>query len=131
MSNKMPQISESEWQVMKVLWQNPGLTAAQVSDEVSKENDWSSGTTRTYLRRLVAKEALRFERDKNDSRIYYYYPIISETEAIEHESKSLLGRIVKGKAGIVLASLIKDSDLTPEDINELESILNQRRDEEQ
>ena len=51
-------------------------------------------------------------RSENDSRIYYYFPVISEKEALEYESKSFLKRIVKGKAGVVLASLIKDSDLT-------------------
>ena len=124
MSKKTPQISESEWQVMKVLWNSPGLSAAQVSNEVSKENNC---TTRTYLRRLIDKGALRFEQDKNDNRIYYYYPIVDEKDALEYESKSFLNRIVKGKAGVVLASLIKNSHLTNEDINELENILNQRR----
>jgi BlaI family transcriptional regulator, penicillinase repressor len=130
MNSNTPQISEAEWQVMKVLWSNPGLSAAQVSNEVSKENNWSSGTTRTYLRRLIDKGVLRFEQDKNDSRIYYYYPIINEKDALEHESKSFLSRIVNGKAGVVLASLIKSSDLTNQDITELENILNQRRNED-
>ncbi|MES9144011.1 BlaI/MecI/CopY family transcriptional regulator, partial [Cutibacterium acnes] len=126
MKNNVPQISEAEWQVMKVLWKTPGLSAAQVSVEVSKENTWSSGTTRTYLRRLIDKGALRFEQDKNDSRIYYYYPTINDNEALEYESKSFLSRIVKGKVGVVLASLIEESDLTNEDIIELEDILSQR-----
>lgn len=130
MKSNTPQISEAEWQVMKVLWNNPGLSAAQVSDEVSKEKSWSSGTTRTYLRRLIDKRALRYEQDKNDSRIYYYYPIINEKDALENESKSFLSRIIKGKAGIVLASLIKSSELTNQDITELESILSQRRNED-
>lgn len=130
MKSNTPQISEAEWQVMKVLWNSPGLSAIQVSNEVSKENNWSSGTTRTYLRRLIDKRALRFEQDKNDSRIYYYYPIIDEKDALENESKSFLSRIVKGKAGIVLASLIKSSELTEDDIVELENILNRRRNDE-
>lgn len=130
MNKNTPQISTAEWQVMKVLWQKPGLTAAQVFSEVSKENNWSDGTTRTYLRRLIEKGALSFEQDKSDSRIYYYIPIIKEQEAMEIESKSFLNRIIKGKAGLVLASLIKSSDLTDADIIELENILKQRRGEE-
>ena len=127
MNNKVPQISEAEWQVMKVLWNRPGLSAAQVSNEVLKENNWSDGTTRTYLRRLIDKGVLRYEQDSSDSRIYYYFPTIDEKDALEHESKSFLSRIVKGKAGIVLASLIEGSDLSDKEIKELEEILLKRR----
>lgn len=130
MRNKIPQISEAEWQVMKVLWNKPGLSAAQVSNEVLKDNNWSDGTTRTYLRRLIDKGALRYEQDKSDSRIYYYFPIIEERAALEYESKSFLSRIVKGKASVVLASLIESSDLSDKDIKELENILQKRRDKQ-
>lgn len=124
---KSIQISDAEWQVMKVLWQAPGLSAAQVAAEVVKENNWSDGTVRTYLRRLIDKGALIYEQDKSDSRIYYYFPIMDEKVAIEAESKSFLKRIVNGKAGLVLASLIKKTELTDNEIAELEEILKQRR----
>lgn len=51
---------------MRVLWEKPGLSAVQVHNEVSKENHWSDGTTRTYLRRLVEKGAVRYQQDEND-----------------------------------------------------------------
>jgi len=128
MKGKIPQISEAEWQVMKVLWKNPGLSASQVCKEVMKEwGNWSDGTIRTYLRRLIDKGAIRYEQDKNDSRIYYYFPIINEKDALKQESKSFLDKIIKDKAGLVLSFLIKDSDLTDEEINELENILKEKR----
>lgn len=124
---KSIQISEAEWQVMKVLWETPGLTAAQVAARISKEYRWSDGTIRTYLRRLMEKGALKFEQDKADSRIYYYFPSIDQESALDQESKSFLRRIIKGKAGIVLASLIEETELTENEITELEKILRQRR----
>lgn len=124
---KSLQISEAEWQVMKVLWQYPGLCASKVTTEVSKENNWSDGTTRTYLRRLIDKGALRYEQDRADSRIYYYFPIIDENSAMKSEGKSFLKRIVKGKVGIVIASLIEETELSDKEIAELENILKQRR----
>lgn len=124
---KSLQISEAEWQVMKVLWKCPGLCASQVTLEVSRENNWSDGTTRTYIRRLIDKGALKYEQDKADSRIYYYFPIIDEKIALESESKSFLKRILKGNAGIVLASLIEETELSDKEITELENILKERR----
>ena len=121
MKNKKLQISEAEWQVMKVIWKNPGLSALEISNEVLKENKWSDGTTRTYLRRLINKGVIRYEQDKNDSRIYYYFPAISEKDALEHESKSFLSKFVKGRPGLFLLPA-KNTDLTDEDISELEHI---------
>lgn len=123
------QISEAEWQIMKVLWHKPGLSAAQVYNEISKENKWSDGTTRTYIRRLIDKEALRYEQDRTDSRVFYYYPAIEEKDALESESRSFLNRIVKGRTGVAIATLIKNSELTDDEITELETILKQRRGE--
>ncbi len=127
--DKKFQISEAEWQIMKVLWKSPGLSAVQVSAEVRKENPWSDGTTRTYLRRLISKGVLRYEQDKTDSRIFYYFPVIDEKDAVESESKTFMNRIVSGRAGVALASLIRNSELTEEEISELETILKQRRGE--
>lgn len=126
MEGKIPQISPAEWQVMKVLWENPGLSAVQVHNEVSKENRWSDGTTRTYLRRLVEKGAVRYQQDENDSRIYYYFPAISQEEALKQKSRSL-SKMIKDKMGLVLAFLVKDSELTDKEIEELENLLREKR----
>jgi len=126
METNIPQISPAEWQVMKVLWEHPGLTAVQVHNEVCKENHWSDGTTRTYLRRLVEKGAVRYRQDENDSRIYYYFPVISQEEALKQKSRSL-SRIIKDKMGLVLAFLVRESELTDEEIEELENLLKEKR----
>lgn len=124
--DKSIQISEAEWQIMKILWSRPGITASQVVEEAAKSSQASDGTIRTYLRRLLDKGALRFEQDSFDSRIYYYYPLVSENEAMACESQSFYKRIMKGKAGVVLASLIEASELSEEEIEALESLLKRK-----
>jgi len=42
--------------------------------------------------------------------LYYYFSVIIEEQALKHESR-VFSRMVKGKLGLILASLIEDSDL--------------------
>lgn len=126
-SKAIPHISEAEWEVMKVLWNNPGATANQVVTTLKKSYSWTDGTIRTYLRRLVKKTAVRYEIDSQDNRIYYYYPTVDESDAVAHESKSFFRRVFNGEAGIALSSFIKDAELSSDDIQELENIIRQKK----
>ena len=54
-------ISESEWQVMKVLWGEAPRTLPEILDSL-RDTDWSKTTIQTYLARLVKKGALFTKR---------------------------------------------------------------------
>ena len=47
-------ISESEWQVMKVLWGEAPRTLPEILDSL-RDTGWSKTTIQTYLARLVKK----------------------------------------------------------------------------
>lgn len=59
---KVPRISESEWEVMKVLWESSPLTANDIVEVLSKRASWQRETIRTLINRLVQKKAVRFEK---------------------------------------------------------------------
>ena len=46
-----PRISESEWEILSVLWRKAPLTAAQVL-ALLPEKAWKLNTVRTFLARL-------------------------------------------------------------------------------
>ena len=54
-------ISESEWQVMKLIWSDPPQTLPELLDKLSG-TAWSKTTIQTYLARLVKKGALTTRR---------------------------------------------------------------------
>ena len=70
-------ISESEWQVMKVLWGEAPRTLPEILDSL-RDTDWSKTTIQTYLARLVKKGALTTERQ---GRGYLYFPAVAQDEA--------------------------------------------------
>ena len=79
-------ISESEWQVMKIVWNNSPQTLPEILDRL-KGTDWSKTTIQTYLARLVKKGALSTKRQGKG---YLYYPAVSECDCqhIKQNSRS-------------------------------------------
>ena len=60
---KIP-ISDSELEVMKVLWDKAPRTLPQVVEAVRRVNPWESVTVKTLLNRLVRKQAVRQEGER-------------------------------------------------------------------
>ena len=55
---RTPKISEAEWEVMKVLWEDSPKTANDIVEELTGTTSWKRETIRTLINRLVAKKAL-------------------------------------------------------------------------
>ncbi len=80
-------ITEAEWPIMKVLWLRPTATAAEIVAEVTGERAVAMRTIKTLIRRLVAKNAVGFEVDEHDSRLYHYRALVSKEEAMEEKNE--------------------------------------------
>lgn len=121
----MPQISDSEWEVMKVLWANSPSTANEVLDELVKSISWKPTTVKTLLSRLVKKKAVDFEKR---NRTYYYYPLVTQDECVKAESKSFLKRVYGGALKSMIANFLEIQDLSAADIEDLKNILDEMKD---
>ena len=58
-------ISEAEWEVMRVLWSNSNVTSKLVIETLSEEKKWSASTIKTLLSRLVDKNILQTKKIGN------------------------------------------------------------------
>jgi BlaI family penicillinase repressor len=122
-----PRISEAEWTVMKVLWDSSPLTANEVVEALSGKTAWKSKTVRTLLNRLVAKEALKFDKK---GREYLYRPAVSEAFCIKAETKSFLRRSGAGALKPVLAAFLEEEQLSEKEIAELKQLLKEKGERE-
>jgi BlaI family transcriptional regulator, penicillinase repressor len=121
---QIPKISEAEWEVMKVVWENSPCTSNQIIDALAQSTDWSPKTIKTLINRLVNKNVLGY---KEDGRRYLYYSLIQEDECIKAENQSFLSKVYNGALKSLLVSFIKESDLSKEDIEDLKRILDERK----
>lgn len=119
--NKPIQISDAEWEIMKVLWQQPGMNASEVTDALAGEKNWHPKTIRTMLNRLTAKGVLK---TKIVDKLYRYIPTVSREECISAASTSFLNRVFDGAVTPMVAHFVDKSPLSKEDKEELLNILN-------
>jgi BlaI family penicillinase repressor len=119
----MPKISESEWEVMRVLWAESPLTANKIVEKLSTTTHWKATTIRTLVNRLAEKYALGYEKK---GREFHYYPLVTEVECIREESHSFLRRVYRGALKPILAAFMENEELSPEDIEELKRILDKK-----
>lgn len=117
-----PKISESEWEVMNIIWEKAPLGAAEVIMALT-DKEWSSRTIKTLLSRLVKKGALSFVKEKNR---YIYEPVFKKEEFIKKEGESFLSKIKEKLSFPVLLNFVKESDLSREEIETLRKILDKR-----
>jgi len=117
---KLPKISAAEWEVLKVVWEQPFLSAGEVADKLSSQKDWHPRTVKTLLARLVKKGALVYKADGNR---YLYEPKVKKEDVIKRESQSFLDRVFDGVTVPMLAHFVKTARMSPEEIQQLKKIL--------
>lgn len=113
-------ISQSELDVMDVLWADSPLGASEVAGRLAESKDWNIRTIKTLLSRLVEKGALSTE---TEGRRYLYAPLISKDSYAASATRRLSDRLFGGRAAPLVMHLAKDDGLTPSDIAELETLL--------
>lgn len=115
-------ITESEWQVMKVIWDEPPKTLQDILASL-KHTDWSSTTIQTYLARLVKKSALITERQGKG---YLYSPAVSEGECQLAESRTFLSRVYDGSLSRMVSGFVKNGDLSSDELQALKKLIEEQ-----
>ncbi|WP_270344245.1 BlaI/MecI/CopY family transcriptional regulator [Bacillus mobilis] len=118
---ELPEKSEAELEIIKVLWSKSPQTANEMLEETM---DWKPKTIRTLINRLVQKEAVSYHQEKGC--MYAYYPLLSQDSYLQVETKSLLKRFYGAAFKTLLVNFLKEEKLSSEDINELKCILDEK-----
>lgn len=117
----MPSIglSDSEWRIMTLLWEQP-MTMPQIRKSLDAETGWSKHTVISFLNRMMAKGAIETVEAK-PARLYR--PLIERDESLREETRSFVSRLFRGKAGLLVASLVEQEILDDQEIDDLMRML--------
>jgi BlaI family penicillinase repressor len=119
--SKPPKISETEWEIMNVVWQQGDVTAAGVVESLrARDPSWHPKTAGTLLNRLVRKRALGFRKE---GRGYVYFPLVARAACVGAESDSFLNRLFGGSFKPLLVHMVEYKKLSSREIKELRAIL--------
>ena len=113
-------ISDAEWEVMEILWDEEPLTSREVVERLAGRTDWSPKTIKTLLGRLTRKGALNYDEQGNR---YLYSPAIARDAAIRAEGRSFVDRVFGGDPRMALLHFADLVDLPPEEVEELRRLL--------
>jgi BlaI family penicillinase repressor len=112
-------IGESEWYVMKALWENSPLSGSDIVKAVSAQTDWSQSTILTMVRRLVNKKAVGVLQEN----VMMYYPLIEESGVRRQETDMFLKRVYEGSVNMLVKGFIESGELSGEELEELKRML--------
>jgi BlaI family penicillinase repressor len=109
-------ISDSELDVMKVLWEaEDALPVTVIREKLQERKGWEATTVKTLVSRLLGKGVIAQEKRK----VFFYSPLVTEAEYNEWATSNLIHRLYKGSAKNLIAALVRSDDLTEADLKEL------------
>ncbi|GKX27549.1 transcriptional regulator [Vallitalea longa] len=124
MKKNIPSISDSELEVMKLIWKKNPITSDEIINSLADRMKWSPQTIKTFITRLVKKKAVSYNRE---GRNYLYYPITSQNEYVKAENRTFLQKMYDGAVGRLVCNFIEEEDLSEEDIDRLQEILDNKK----
>lgn len=117
---RLPQISEAEYEVMKVVWRRAPVNTNEITEQLMKTTAWGAKTIQTLIKRLTTKGALAYEKQ---GRIYVYTPLVKESEYVDQKSERFLERYYDGHISAMLSAYMEGGRLTEEELNSLRALL--------
>ncbi len=125
MSRELPELSRAELDVMKILWAEQPLSAREVHERLPAGYGWAPSTTRTTMDRMVQKGVLA---RRSLHGVYVYEPTISRPAGLAHLVRDFAVRVLEMDHGAVVSLLAKGNRLTPDEVRELERLLEEADD---
>ena len=120
-------LTEAEWLIMECLWEESPRTGREVWEWTQERNTWGRSTALTFLRRLEDKGYVKAEKTGGRKR---YTALLSREDAALIEAKDFLQRAYRGSVTLMLRCLAKKDALPKEEIDQLDALLKEWKEEE-
>ena len=122
----MNTITESEEIILNLLWQKEMLSIMQMVKALENQKNWSKQTIISFLRRMEKKGTVSYFVQ---GRTKYYYAVIKREEVIRKETKGLMDRFFVGKMGAMVSYMVRESEISQDDIQELRNLLQELKED--
>ena len=113
-------VTNSEWYLMECLWEESPRSLMQIVPLLSERVGWSKSTCAKMVRRMAEKGLIGYEEH---GKTKYFYPKVKKEDVVVQETRDFLKRIYDGSIGMMMSALLRQNDLSKEDIRELREIL--------
>ncbi len=121
---KNQELFETEWAILKVVWEKEPVTAPDVQEALVKQKKWAYTTVKTLMDRMVKKQLLDAKKIRN---LYVYTAVITKAEAMKRELKRTLKRAFNGAFTPMVQFLVDHEQLSEEEYKYLEQIIKEHK----
>ncbi len=118
------QISDAEWQVMKIIWMQGEQTSSDLIKVLAERFDWSKSTIQTLLARLVEKECLT---RKKEGKSFVYSALLTLDQSQDLLVQDIKDKVCSRRIKNLLADLIVECDFTLADLEDLEAVISEKK----
>ena len=118
------QISDAEWQVMKIIWMQGEQTSSDLIRVLAERFDWSKSTIQTLLARLVEKECLT---RKKVGKSFVYSALLTLDQSRDLLVQDIKDKVCSRRIKNLLADLIMECDFTLADLADLEAAISKKK----
>lgn len=113
-------LTDAEWKVMELLWENSPRTITQLTAELKPQTGWTKGTVIKFLDRIQNKGGIRYDEG---IKARQYVPCVSREEASLHETEGFLNKVYGGNFSLLVNTMAAGGKLKREEIDELFAML--------
>lgn len=117
-------ITSAEWEVMRVVWSNQGITSRQIIQTLQPILEWKEGTVKSLINRLLQKGFLHQDTGYKPAR---YSTTLSQVQASQGLLQDTMEKNCCRDRGQLIQHLIESQPLSQADIDQMIQVLGQKR----
>ena len=119
----MEELTKTEERVMQVLWDLKNGVVRDIIDKLSDDPKPPYSTVSSVVRILEKKGYVGY---KAYGKTYEYFPLITKTAYRKHSFSKLFKDYFDSSADNLLSFMVKEENLSPEEINNLKNFINKQ-----
>ncbi len=124
MTKKKYELTEGEWAIIAVVWENEPCAAPTVQEVLQRRKRWSYSTVKTMMDRMVTKRLLKQQKIRN---LMLYRSAITREEAQKGEIMRVVKRAFDGALTPMMQFLLDSDSLSREDLEEMEMLIKSKK----
>ncbi len=114
------ELTESEWPIIKAVWETEPCTAPAIQEKLLPATGWTYSTVRTFMDRMAAKGLLKA---KKAGKLTIYTSAITREQAQRGELRYALKHAFNGALTPMLQCLLESRDLSPAELNDIKQLI--------
>ncbi len=115
------ELTQAEWEIMKVVWEKEPCAAGTVQETLAKSRDRAYSTVKTTMDRMAEKGFLEIEKIRN---LQLFHSCVSKIDARRGEFRKMLKRAFDGALTPMMQFLIEHEGLSKKQASQLRKLVN-------